>query len=75
MTRFVFDTNVMISALLFKDSLPGRAFFRASHRGMILISGAFVGELSRVLRTLGIRGGEKPLRFMNAEKETGGNIP
>ena len=49
MTRFVFDTNVMISALLFNDSVPGRAFIRASHHGMILVSGALVEELSRVL--------------------------
>ena len=26
MTRFVFDTNVIISALLFNDSVPGQAF-------------------------------------------------
>ena len=50
MTRFVFDTNVMISALLFNDSLPARAFFRALRLGMILVSGALAGELSRVLR-------------------------
>ena len=49
MTRFVFDTNVMISALLFNDSVPGRAFIRASHQGTILVSGALVEELSRVL--------------------------
>ena len=49
MSRFVFDTNVIISALLFNDSVPGRAFFRALNHGMILVSGALVGELSRVL--------------------------
>ena len=49
MTRFVFDTNVTISALLFNDSVPGRAFIRALNHGMILVSGALVGELSRVL--------------------------
>ena len=26
MTHFVFDTNVIVSALLFNDSGPGRAF-------------------------------------------------
>ena len=26
MTRLVFDTNVMVSALLFSDSGPGRTF-------------------------------------------------
>ncbi len=49
MTRFVFDTNVIISALLFVDSLPGRAFLRALDHGTILVSAALVGELSRVL--------------------------
>ena len=49
MTRIVFDTNVTISALLFTDSVPGRAFIRALDHGTILVSAALVGELSRVL--------------------------
>ncbi len=49
MTCFVFDTNVIISALLFNDSVPGRAFLQALNHGMILVSGALLGELSRVL--------------------------
>ena len=49
MTRFVFDTNVIVSALLFNDSVPGQAFIRALNHGMILVSGVLVGELSRVL--------------------------
>ena len=49
MTRFAFDTNVIVSALLFNDSVPGQAFIRALNHGMILVSGALVGELSRVL--------------------------
>ena len=49
MTRFVFDTNVIVSALLFNDSVPGQAFIRALKHGMILVSGALAGELSRVL--------------------------
>ncbi len=49
MTRFVFDTNVIISALLFNDSVPGRAFIWALNHGTILVSGALLGELSRVL--------------------------
>ncbi len=48
MTGFVFDTNVIISALLFNDSIPGRAFIRALNQGRILVSGALVRELSRV---------------------------
>ena len=49
MTGFVFDVNVMISALLFNDSVPGQAFIGALSHGRILVSRALVGELSRVL--------------------------
>lgn len=49
MTHFVFDTNVIVSALLFNDSGPGRAFFRALNYGTILISRPLVKELSEVL--------------------------
>ncbi len=49
MTRFVFDTNVIVSALLFNDSVPGRAFIRALNRGTTLVSGSLVRELRRVL--------------------------
>ena len=49
MTRFVFDTNVIISAVLFNNSVPGQAFIRALDHGRILVSKALVGELSRVL--------------------------
>ncbi|MCY4614678.1 MAG: hypothetical protein OXB94_13805 [Nitrospira sp.] len=44
MTHFVFDTNVLVSALLFNDSGPGRAFFRALHYGTILIFQPLVKE-------------------------------
>ena len=49
MTRFVFDTNVIVSALLFNDSVPGQAFIRALNHGTILVSGSLVRELRRVL--------------------------
>ena len=48
MTRFVLDTNVIVSALLFNNSVPGRAFTRALNHGTILISEALVRELSCV---------------------------
>ena len=50
MTRFVFDTNVIVSALLFNDSVPGQAFIRALNHGMILVSGALVGEFEPCTR-------------------------
>ena len=49
MTFFVFDTNVIVSALLLNDSVPGRALVPALNHGTILVSGALMGELSRVL--------------------------
>ena len=49
MSRFVFDTNVVISALLFNDSVPGRALSHARSHGTILVSGASLTELGRVL--------------------------
>ena len=47
--RYVFDTNVIISALLFQDSTPGRAFRTALDRGHILVSLSTLTELSDVL--------------------------
>lgn len=49
MTRFVFDTNVIVSALLFNDSVPGKAFLRALDEGTVLISASLARELSHVL--------------------------
>ena len=49
MIRFVFDTNTIISALLFGNSVPRQAFDRALDRGTVLISDSLVMELSRVL--------------------------
>ena len=48
--RYVFDTNVLISALLFKDSKPGQAFYLALERGVILLSLPVIMELNEVLR-------------------------
>jgi putative PIN family toxin of toxin-antitoxin system len=48
-SRLVFDTNVLISALLIGDSTPGKAFRVALSRGKILISEAVFKELSSVL--------------------------
>ena len=48
-TRYVFDTNVIISALLFNNSVPGKAFTRSLDNGTILISQALIEELNHVL--------------------------
>ena len=48
--RFVFDTNVLVSALLFAASKPAQAFFLALRTGILLTSLAALHELSDVLR-------------------------
>ncbi|GIK09441.1 MAG: putative toxin-antitoxin system toxin component, PIN family protein [Anaerolineaceae bacterium] len=47
--RVVFDTNVLVSALLFEESMPAQAFFFAVARGVVLISAELVNELQRVI--------------------------
>jgi putative PIN family toxin of toxin-antitoxin system len=47
--RYVFDTNVLISALLFERSKPGQAFYSALSRGDILLSMPVIRELGEVL--------------------------
>jgi putative PIN family toxin of toxin-antitoxin system len=46
---WVFDTNVIVSALLFEDSVPGRAFFHALDSGKVLQSRETLQELQEVL--------------------------
>jgi uncharacterized protein len=59
---FVFDTNILISALLFKDSIPRKAFDRALEKGKILISLDAVVELNEVL------GREKFNKYVSEEE-------
>ena len=47
--RYVFDTNVLVSALLFEQSKPGQTFYAALDRGEILLSLPVVKELNDVL--------------------------
>lgn len=47
--RFVFDSNVIVSALLMDGSVPSQAFSHATDRGRILISRGLIEELSDVL--------------------------
>ena len=47
--RWVFDTNAIISAVLFEQSVPGHAFYAALECGGILQSQATAAELSEVL--------------------------
>jgi len=47
--RCVFDTNVLVSALLLPDSKPRHALNRALREGRVLISFAALAELNEVL--------------------------
>lgn len=48
--RVVFDTNVLVSALLFEHSKPAQAVFSVVRDGTMLVSLATLQELSGVLR-------------------------
>ena len=49
MIRIVFDTNVVISAMIFASSMPRRAIELALIKGIILISAALSEEMNRVI--------------------------
>lgn len=48
--RIVVDTNVLISALLAVNSIPGRAMTKAEDSGQLLASAATLAEIDEVLR-------------------------
>jgi putative PIN family toxin of toxin-antitoxin system len=48
--RFVFDTNVIVSALLLRQSVSRQAFDKALEQGTLLVSQATIDELNEVLR-------------------------
>ncbi|MEH2466330.1 putative toxin-antitoxin system toxin component, PIN family [Nostoc sp.] len=47
--RFVFDTNVLISAFLFSQSKPRQALEQAQDIGVIVLSNSVLSELEEVL--------------------------
>jgi putative PIN family toxin of toxin-antitoxin system len=47
--RFVFDTNVLVSALLFEQSKPAQILFFALEQGEILLSTDLVNEIHEVI--------------------------
>jgi uncharacterized protein len=60
--RYVFDTNVIVSALLFELGNPSKAFRYALQHGEILLSLALLEELSDVL------GRKKFNRFVTSDE-------
>lgn len=48
--RVVFDTNILVSALLFETSVPAQAFFAALSTGDVLLSETLVNEINEVLQ-------------------------
>lgn len=49
MSRVVFDTNVVVSAMLFIESVPGQVLLEILKNGTILMSRSLARELSSVL--------------------------
>ncbi|NJL57850.1 putative toxin-antitoxin system toxin component, PIN family [bacterium] len=60
--RYVFDTNVIVSSLLFKSGNPAKAFRYALKHGEVLLSLELLEELNDVL------GREKFNRFVTSEE-------
>jgi uncharacterized protein len=60
--RYVFDTNVIVSSLLFENSKPAQAFNYALNHGEVLLSSELLEELSDVL------GRKKFDRFLTVEE-------
>jgi putative PIN family toxin of toxin-antitoxin system len=48
--RFVLDTNLVVSAVLIKQSISRRAFNKAGQEGQLLLSMAVIVELNDVLK-------------------------
>lgn len=48
--RYVFDTNTLVSAVLFEHAKPGQALRRALRRGRVLLSSPALEELAEVLQ-------------------------
>lgn len=68
-SRFVFDTNVIVSAVLLRRSVSRQAFDEALARGKILVSSATLAELNDVLRRPRFEpylGEEERLQFLAA---------
>ncbi len=47
--KFVLDTNIIVSALIFKNSQPRQALDKARYRGIVLMSDAIWQEIQEVL--------------------------
>ena len=47
--RYVFDTNTLVSAALFRGSTPGEAFEHALGTGVVLLSKATLEEIDEVI--------------------------
>ena len=60
--RCVFDTNVVVSALLFDTGKPAKAFFAVLRDGEVIVSADVVSEVSEVL------GREKFRRYVGEEQ-------
>jgi uncharacterized protein len=67
--RFVFDTSVVLSAVLLRDSKPRAAIDHAAGKGKLLISAATIQEIYDVVRRPGFDryvSEEERLEFLSA---------
>ena len=60
--RVVFDTNVLVSALLFEHSIPAQAIFATIEAGEFLMSEELVNEVNEILQR------KKFERYVSAEQ-------
>ena len=60
---YVFDTNVLVSALLFANSAPRKALELALERGNIVSSKETINELNNVLNRA------KFIKYISSEKK------
>jgi len=61
-SRYVFDTNTLISAALFERSIPGRALHQVLGSGVLVVSPDTLSELTEVL------GREKLDRYLSHDE-------
>jgi hypothetical protein len=57
--RTVFDTGVVVSAVLLPQSIPRQAFDLAAGKGLLLASEATIEEMDAVLRRPGVGNGSE----------------
>src|SRR5690554_1718289 len=63
--RFVIDTNVLVSAVIFPSSVPGQSLDKAVRSGKLLMSAATFSELEKTLKKKKLRKYLSPISINN----------